>query len=220
VSSSSLAMPHGNALDALLAGYACGLLSAPLHALVASHLAISPKNRAFVADLEVSNGAALAEVEAGPLRDREARLKAIFEGGSDEPIMTRRPSGNGVMPTPLARYLGMEIGDVPWRTLMPGVREFRAEGTMKAGATLYWIKAGRRMPAHTHDGSEYTLVLQGAFHDVAGRYERGDIAIGDDELDHCPTADTSADCLCFAVTDAPLRLTGPIGRIVQRFLGN
>ena len=90
---------------------------------------------------------------------------------------------------------------------------------MKAGATLYWIKAGRRMPAHTHDGSEYTLVLQGAFHDVAGRYERGDIAIGDDELDHCPTADASADCLCFAVTDAPLRLTGPIGRIVQRFMG-
>lgn len=212
-------MPHGNALDALLAGYACGQLSAPLHTLVASHLAISPKNRAFVADLEAANGAALADGPPAPLRDRDARLAAIFEGGSDEPIVTRRPRGDGVMPTPLVRYLGLELGEVPWRTLMPGVREFRAEGTMKAGATLYWIKAGRRMPAHTHDGSEYTLVLQGAFHDVAGRYERGDIAIGDDELDHCPTADASADCLCFAVTDAPLRLTGPIGRIVQRFMG-
>ncbi len=82
------------------------------------------------------------------------------------------------------------------------------------------LNAGRKLAGHTHDGSEYTLVLQGAFSDVAGRYERGDIAIGDDELDHCPTADPSADCLCFAVTDAPLRLTGPIGRIVQRFIGN
>jgi putative transcriptional regulator len=220
LTSHSPAVPHGNALDALLAGYACGLLSAPLHTLVASHLAISPKNRAFVCDLEAANGAALADVAPAPVRDREARLKAIFEGGSDEPIMTRRLANDGIVPTPLARYLGMGLGDVPWKTLMPGVREFRAEGNMKAGATLYWIKAGRKMPAHTHDGSEYTLVLQGAFSDVAGRYERGDIAIGDDELDHCPTADPSADCLCFAVTDAPLRLTGPIGRIVQRFIGN
>jgi putative transcriptional regulator len=219
VTTNPLAMPHGNALDALLAGYACGLLGAPLHALVASHLAISPKNRAFVANLEAANGSALAEIEAGPVRDREARLAAIFDAPDDTPIVTRRPGGDGVLPTPLARYLGMELGEVPWKTLMPGVREFRAEGNMKAGATLYWIKAGRKMPAHTHDGSEYTLVLKGAFSDVAGRYERGDIAIGDDELDHCPTADPSADCLCFAVTDAPLRLTGPIGRIFQRFIG-
>lgn len=219
MTTSSLAMPHGNALDTLLAGYACGLLSAPLHTLVASHLAITPKNRAFVADLEAANGSALAEAEPAPIRDRAARLDAIFASGSDEPIRTRPLAGDGVIPMPLARYLGMGLADVPWKTLMPGVREFRAEGNMKAGATLYWIRAGRKMPAHTHDGSEYTLVLQGAFHDVAGRYERGDIAIGDDELDHCPTADASADCLCFAVTDAPLRLTGPIGRIVQRFLG-
>ncbi|KAA2235405.1 transcriptional regulator [Salinarimonas soli] len=211
-------MPHGHALDALLAGYACGLLSAPLHTLVASHLAISPKNRAFVSNLETANGSALAELSPAPVRDREARLNAIFEQDVDEPIR-RRVTGDALVPAPLARYLGMDLGAVPWRTLMPGVKEFRAEGSMKAGATLYWIRAGRRMPAHTHEGSEYTLVLQGAFSDVAGRYERGDIAIGDDELDHCPTADASADCLCFAVTDAPLRLTGPIGRIVQRFIG-
>jgi putative transcriptional regulator len=220
VTANTLATPQGNALDTLLAGYACGLLSAPLHTLVASHLAISPRNRAFVADLEAANGAALAECAPAPLRDRGARLRAIFEGGDPTPIMTRAPEPAGALPTPLARYLGTDLSGVAWRTIMPGVREYRAEGSMRAGATLYWIRAGRKMPHHTHDGSEYTLVLQGAFTDVAGRYERGDIAVGDDELDHCPTADPGADCLCFAVTDAPLRLTGPIGRIVQRFLGH
>jgi putative transcriptional regulator len=29
-------------------------------------------------------------------------------------------------------------------------------------------------------------------------------------------ADLDEDCICFAVTDAPLQLTGPIGRVVQR----
>jgi putative transcriptional regulator len=36
-------------------------------------------------------------------------------------------------------------------------------------------------------------------------------------VNHTPVADDDEDCICFAVTDAPLRLTGPVGRIVQSF---
>jgi putative transcriptional regulator len=32
--------------------------------------------------------------------------------------------------------------------------------------------------------------------------------------------DEGQDCICFAVTDAPLRLTGPVGRILDRFFGH
>ena len=51
---------------------------------------------------------------------------------------------------------------------------------------------------------------------ATGRYARGDLAIADSALDHQPVADSGEDCICFAVTDAPLRLTGPVGRIVER----
>jgi putative transcriptional regulator len=111
---------------------------------------------------------------------------------------------------------------VPWRTVLPGIREFHVPHAEKAGgeASLLWIKPGRIMPSHTHDGAEVTLVLKGGFSDASGHYRRGDIAFADSDVDHRPRADEDEDCICFAVTDAPLRLTGPFGRIVQRLFGH
>lgn len=203
------------ALDSLLAGYAAGTLSAPLHVLVAGHLALTPQSRAFVRDLETANGAALEAAPAAPVPDREAKLAAIFAESAPDPIRLDPPR-DGVLPSPIAQFLGMGLKDIRWRTLLPGVREFKVEETERGEAVLYWIKPGRKMPSHTHEGAEYTLVLKGGFSDVSGRYRRGDIAIADQEIDHRPHAHEDQDCICYAVTDAPLRLTGPIGRIMQR----
>ena len=98
----------------------------------------------------------------------------------------------------------------------PASASFDLKGAGEAEAVLYWINPGRVMPSHTHDGSEVTLVLRGGFSDPTGHYRRGDIAIADSDLDHHPRADEDEDCICFAVIDAPLRLTGTVGRIVQR----
>ncbi len=206
-----------NALDTLLATYARGGLSAPMHALVASHLAIRPENRSFVATLEEAGASELLNAPVIPLERRDERLARIFESPLEEtPSPAVRKFHDPVLPHPLARYLGRGLADVPWRTLLPGVKEFRVEDNEDGEATLYWIRAGRKMPSHTHEGSEFTLVLKGAFSDMNGHYGRGDIAIADMDVDHRPIADEGEDCFCFAVTDAPLRLTGPIGRIVQR----
>lgn len=213
-------------LDTLLAGYARGSLSAPLHILVESHLALKPASRRFVGALESVAASDILRQEPAPLADRDARLAAIF-GGSDlgKDRITARSAGepeaaaphaSSDVPRALARYLGRDLNDVPWRMLLPGVKEFRVEDNEDGEATLYWIRGGKKIPSHTHEGSEYTLVLKGAFSDLNGHYARGDIAVADMDVDHCPVADADADCYCFAVTDAPLRLTGPIGRIFQR----
>lgn len=210
-----------NHLDTLLAHYARGALSAPLHALVASHLVIRPESRPFVGAMESVVASAIVEEEPAQIRNRDERLAAIFALGDHDAVWTNAakssPAIEGDVPQPLARYLGCTLDEVPWRTLLPGVKEYRVEDNEHGEATLYWIKAGRKMPSHTHEGSEYTLVLKGAFSDLNGHYGRGDIAIADMDVDHRPVADPGEDCFCFAVTDAPLKLTGPIGRIVQRF---
>ncbi len=211
-------LPHDRALDALLAGYASGALSAPLHALMAGHLAICPRNRAFVASLEEAHGTALERIDPVPLPGREGRLAEIMAEGGSRPAAPAAPAGDPVLPAPIVRYLGLRIGDVPWRTLLPGVRQYKLRDDA-ATATLFWIRPGRKMPHHTHDGSEITLVLRGGFQDCTGHYRRGDVAVADHEVDHRPVADPDDDCICFAVTDAPLRLTGPVGRVVQRLLG-
>jgi putative transcriptional regulator len=209
-------------LDTLLANYARGTLSAPLHALVESHLVIRPEGWRYVSALEAATASQIERVEPVSISDRDARLAAIF-GAGDEPIVRPEPArfaGDEVVPLPLARYLGASLAETPWRTLLPGVKEYRVSDNEDGEATLYWIRGGRKIPSHTHEGSEYTLVLKGAFSDINGHYARGDIAIADMDVDHQPMADADQDCFCFAVTDAPLKLTGPIGRIVQKIFRN
>ncbi len=204
-------------LDALLAGFAAGSLSPSLHRLVAAHLAIKPDNRRFVRMLEESAARRVEESDPVPVRNREAKLDAIFSA-HDRSTPARR--GDGVIPAPLADFIGADFVDLEWRTLLPGIREHRVSDASRGEASLLWIKPGRVMPAHTHEGMEVTLVLKGGFSDATGHYRRGDIAIADNEVDHRPRADEDEDCICFAVTDAPLRLTGPVGRIMQRLFGH
>ena len=133
-----------------------------MHALIDAHLSINPRNRSYVAALEAV-AARQIEDEAGiALRGREAMLAAIL--GSSPPSVVRplRPAQD-VLPQALRGYIGHSLADVPWRTVMPGVREFHIEGEAGEDATLYWIRAGKAMPSHTHDGAEVTLVLQGGF---------------------------------------------------------
>ncbi|MDO9440928.1 MAG: ChrR family anti-sigma-E factor [Beijerinckiaceae bacterium] len=209
----------GQPVDALLAAYCAGALDPSLHALVASHLLIKPESRSFVAALESLAADEMAKAQPEPLARRDEMLSRIFATG---PAPVRPPvthAASSILPPPLRHYLGRDLDAIRWRTKLPGVKEYRIEGKGRGEASLLWVKAGRRMPSHTHEGSEVTLVLQGAFSDVTGHYGRGDIAIAESDLDHIPVTDADADCICFAVTDAPLHLTGPFGRLLDMFLG-
>lgn len=212
----------GGGLEALLAGYVAGSLSEPLNVLLASHLEMSSINRGYVRALEAAAGRALEqdEVAAVPLRDRDAKLAAIFAMTPDAARPVRpRPRSHGIFPSPLAAYLGRSPNEIPWKSVIPGVKQWHVADTDDGEVTLLWIRGGQKMPTHTHEGTEVTLVLQGGFSDTSGHFVRGDVALADQEVDHRPVADDDGeDCICFAVTDAPLRLTGPFGRWVQPFL--
>lgn len=203
-------------LDALLAGYAGGSLSAPLHALVAGHLAMTQSARRFVAALEAAAGAELETLAPTPLSDRDGKLAAIFEL---EPITNSARGGarpcRTFLPEPLRRYLGRDPIESDWRVLMPGVRQFQVEREGDSEAAFYWLEAGRAAPQHRHAGAEITLVLEGAFADGGAVYGLGDVALADEAVEHSPVADGRRGCLCFTVTDGPVRLTGPVGLLHQ-----
>ena len=204
-------------MNALLASYSAGSLSPAMQALVIGHLELSKHNHGFVAALDGLQGEALLDNGAEALLDREACLSAIFSRADVPEVPLSRPV---VMPLALRNFVGTDLDAIKWRSLWPGIKECRLGDEGQGGAVLYWIKAGRKMPSHTHDGSEATLVLSGAFSDKYGRYGRGDVAIADADVDHQPVVDKEGDCICFAVTDAPLRLTGPIGRVLDRLFGH
>jgi putative transcriptional regulator len=214
------AADSGSHLDALLAAHVAGAVTPPLAALLDAHLELSPVNRGFVRALEAAAGARLEGMaEAAPLADRGAMLARVFSAQVDAARAAVPPVGAGTLPAALRAYLGRDLEDAPWRALLPGVRQQIVEHGEHGEAVFYRIRGGRKMPTHTHEGTEITLVLQGAFSDATGRYARGDVAVADEDLDHRPVAEPGEDCICFAVTDAPLRLTGPVGRWVQKLRG-
>jgi putative transcriptional regulator len=206
----------GRPIDALLASYAAGSLSRPLHTLVASHLILASENRGYVDALEALKGNELEQGVPVAISSRDAKLAAIFTLPQDSDTAPR--NGDDIFPAPLQDYVGRLGKDIPWRTKLPGLKEYVIEASEHGEASLLWIKPGAAMPVHTHEGTEVTLVLSGGFSDAYGDYDRGDVAFADESIDHKPIADPVEGCICFAVTDAPVRLTGPIGRIIDRLL--
>jgi putative transcriptional regulator len=85
-------------------------------------------------------------------------------------------------------------------------------------AKFYKIAAGKELPEHTHRGNEFTLVMAGSFADNAGEYRQGDFILADTHTIHQPKASNDCDCICFAVMDAPLKMTGFFGRLLNPFL--
>lgn len=204
-------------IDALMARFVAGSLPQPAHVLVESHLALKPDNRRFVHGMEALAGRTLEDTRAVELSAREDRLANIF--GSESPPVAPPVADDGVFPRALRDFLGFTVDDVPWRTKLPGFKEYDMGDVDGCHVNLFWIRPGRPIPTHTHDGSELTLVLDGAFNDVTGRYGRGDISIADESIEHRPVADLERPCICFAVTDAPLRFTGTLRQRLSDLIG-
>ncbi|MDF1609862.1 ChrR family anti-sigma-E factor [Hoeflea sp. YIM 152468] len=214
---------HIDTIDSLLARYVAGTLPTPARVLVEAHLELKPKNLIRVRNLEAMAGLELMDIDPAPLTDRDAMLAAVFDSSAPESVaksVAAAPDDHGrVFPKALYDFVGFDAADVPWRTRMPGFKEYELGDIEGCHVNLFWIKPGRTVPAHTHEGSELSLVLDGAFSDSRGHYGRGDISVADDSVDHRPVADKGQPCIGFAVMDAPLKLTGSLRQLIGDIIG-
>ena len=208
-------------LDELLTAHAAGRLPPPLALMAASHLALSPASRERYRSFEAAGGVLLERLEPASLApDAWQRLCARLDDVPPEPVPPPRPVPKAMrrLPAPLRAVLPDSLDKLRWRGfggVAEAVLDLRTPGFR---TTLLRVRGGRAVPRHTHEGNELTLVLEGSFHDELGRYVRGDLAITDPTVKHQPVADEGEDCLCLAVTDARLRLTGPLGRLLNPFM--
>ncbi len=186
--------------ETLLAAYAAGTLSEPFAVLVASHLQMRAERRDDA-----------HERAQGPAIFGHARWPQQPVPGLDQI--------NAFMPLALRSYVGRHLGAPEWRTLLPGLERCRIAADAGGEASFLRCRPGQAIPAHTHAGREAVLVLQGGFRDQGGHYGAGDIAVADGTIDHRPVADRAGVCVIFVVLEAPVRLTGRFGRLVQRIFG-
>jgi putative transcriptional regulator len=221
---------HHHPDDDLLVAYAAGELDEAWSLLIATHTALCPACRSRVRAAE-SLGAALLEDAAPAAMSDDALEKTLAlatdaaESSTDDvrvvpkPV-TANPGDVPVLPQPLRDYAGSDVGGLKWRRL--GSSAFHIPLVARRGAPtarLLRIPAGTAVPEHGHNGLELTMVLAGSFVDEGARFARGDVETADADLEHQPMAEAGTDCICLAVTDAPLRFRGPIARLVQPFIG-
>ena len=191
--------------------------------LMASYITLSPAARQQMQTLEQVNGVLLDESEPAKMTDSALDAALALLDSDKEEAPTQETSSdelNADLPAPLRAILDKPIEDEKWRFAYPGVRQVTLPiGDTGESVKLLKIKPGKASPRHTHKGIEATLVLRGAFRDGNRLYERGELALADQHIQHRPRAEGSEDCICLAVTDGALRFTDSFGRIVRDFFG-
>ena len=200
--------------------YAAGSLPEAFNLMVASHVSLCDTCRAEVESYDALGGALLDEAELDGVEMSDSSLDAtlsLIAGGSVDAAPRVRQS-DSVLPAPLQDYIGGGLSDIKWRPVGMGVKQAILKTSPQATARLLFIPAGTAVPDHSHNGIEMTMVLKGAFQDDDGYFARGDVEIANSDLHHTPVADIHEDCICLAVTDAPLKFRGLLPRLAQPFL--
>jgi putative transcriptional regulator len=137
---------------------------------------------------------------------------------------TDGPSFQGygpLVPGRLKNYVPNNLNDVKWKSLAPGIKYCAISNLQTNGGTLSMlnIEPGVKIPEHGHQGIELTQVLKGSFSDDVGRFGVGDIADLDDDIKHQPIVGSNEPCICLIASEAPLRFTGLMPRLVHYFSG-
>jgi len=220
----------------LLHSYVSGKLSYGAHTLVLSQLQISDKYHSWVAACEAAIGCYLDEIPTQKLSWMEDGLNKLFDSSPQSETFNCNNSSyqadihdeslrkeislqnDDLMPPILKSFFSLKNDELPWRKRFPGFSEIKCDKAL-GDVRLLRIDPGKAMPHHTHEGGvELTLVLKGSFSDGDDEYRRGDICIAGEGDHHQPIAGLEEECICLAVTEGEVRLSGMLGKVLSPFI--
>jgi putative transcriptional regulator len=207
----------------ILLSYSAGTLDEASALLVATHLALCPHCRARNRSADSLGGYLLESLEATTVSPtmKDAVLSRVRnESSAPKAIPPARALSNATIPDPLRSYVGGDLDELRWKRLAPRVQQIPVPTVdRRSQARLLRFQSGLSVPTHGHNGRELTLVLTGSLCDHDTVLYRGDIAESDERTEHQPFAGPGEDCICLAVTDAPLRFKSVVARLLQPFFG-
>jgi len=193
----------------LLTEYTAGNLPLAQAACVSAHMNYCDQCQRTASQLQDLGAVMFDALQGEPVGD--AQLDAVLARLDDVPPLSyAKPETGAVGRTPaiLQRLMSGDFSDLTWKKITRTLSiSYLKTGDPNYEFALYHIKAGGKIPEHTHRGSEMTLVLEGGFSDADGSYDQGDFIFRQATDVHAPTALQSEDCICLAVLDAPLKFT-------------
>jgi putative transcriptional regulator len=203
----------------LVTEFAAGSLPLAQSACVSLHITQCRRCQSIAGQLTDLGASLFQALQPVPVGDD--LLNSVLARLDEEmPLAYAKPKDSAsATPAILQRLMRGDFSDLSWKNIGSTLRiSYLKTGDPKHEFALYHIRAGGRIPEHTHRGCEMTLVLEGGFSDADGSYHKGDFLIRRPGDVHAPTALQSEDCICLAVLDAPLRFTDWKFRWMNPFL--
>lgn len=156
----------------------------------------------------------IVEVEQDSFTNLLAKIKS--EPVQLKPTVKKAPSR---FPPVIEKLMKNGTESLDWQKPMKNLRVsklLKDESGLILG--IHHLKSGGRIPHHTHRGAEISVVMEGGFSDEMGSYGPGDFIHLSKEHVHSPQADADGDCWLLSLVEAPVKLTGPMGWIINPFL--
>ncbi len=213
--------PHADTLIS----YVAGALPSSISCVVACHVSICPECTSDIRRLVILGGLMLNDLQTEPA-DEALTERAAANWATERPPRSEQPpapasnGGDPLLPRPLARYLRMAGDEIPWKTVVRGVRQYwvklpKGSGQMR----LLRLTPGKLLLEHTHTGMELTLVLQGIYGDHTGNYMRGDVIEWTEGTLHQPRASGDEECVCLIASENTPRFTRLLARLLRPIMG-
>jgi len=220
--------------DNLLTEYASGGLAIALGVSVCAHLQLCVQCRQRVEQLNKLGAAILSQSQAEAVAQSTfetviARIEKEQQVVSEQ-VHVSAPKKLALHPAyqhdPMLANLPKVIakllpsnGKLAWQRSSPALKTARLiAGQREYEVAFQRINSGGKVVEHDHNGMEITLVLHGSFSDEDGVYTAGDFLVRNPGEIHRPTATQNQDCLCLSVIEAPVKITGMLGKLINPFL--
>lgn len=209
-------------IEDTLAMFAAGQLNPAESALIASYLTLNPQARSRT-QLYTNIAGSFFEEEysASVSIDCLNTVLSRIEGQridqqNAQITLDKNEALAQKLPQPLLSFAQDSKRSVDLQPFLPGYqRMVFTSKNAPVHAELLQIDAGKKVAEHSHKGLEMTLILDGAFDDETGRYEKGSLIITDEEVTHSPIADLTDGCLCFTTRHNALQFKGAIGKVLN-----
>lgn len=202
--------------DALLLGYATGMLDEALRLLAATYTILNEAARETVNEFQSIGGALLEEVPLVPVSSAcFDKLMAKLEAMEDD--CPNGDCGCAILPAPLLAYTKGGVNDLHWKRYGSGVDYVPlALQRARSRADLLRLTPGAHVPDYRHRGFEYTLILDGYLVEGGQHWQRGDLVIQPKgtSQSHCACPDQG--CLSLTVTEGVTTLPDLLQRFFSR----
>ena len=205
--------------DELMTAYSAGNLPLSQALCVATHLEYCSRCRQSLRQLDAVGSTLMQEIHHAPVSED---LKTDVMAQLDE-LTEITPKGTSAVdssiPGCLHHLIDGEYQSLDWKRLSPDICSTElCRDSNGAKVELLKIKPGGSAATHTHTGDEYTVILKGSFSDEQGLYTEGDFLMRSQLDHHTPIATRNSECICLAVTEGPVRLTGFFSRLLNPLL--